>query len=173
MTETIEILRLVRDALSKSEDFPNFGSTLDDPSESLTIHIVNTDLRLVVKKESNVGTFIEDLVSKDDISRTFQESNANFDSMHNEFNRLFLECQARYMNHLLQSRGHVFLNEVYDALGFERTRQAAILGWIYKSEGMGYIDFGLHEDRNLGPTGELIEEPFLTFNVDGVIFDKI
>jgi hypothetical protein len=126
----------------------------------------------VIKPPSKVGTFVGELVSTDDISRTFDDANRNFERT-NEFNHIFLQVQQRYLNQMLQARGHMFLNDVYDHLGFERTRSGAILGWMYEGEGMGYIDIGLDSEENKPFIDDTRAEVLLTFNVDGVIFDKI
>ena len=39
-----------------------------------------------------------------------------------EFNLMFLKDQQRYANDLFKSKGHLFLNEVYDMLGIPRTQ---------------------------------------------------
>lgn len=90
-----------------------------------------------------------------------------------EMNRIFLTCQQNYMNHILHARGHVFLNEVYDQLGFERTSAGAVVGWVISETGDNYIDFGMfeaHASSFLDGTEPCI---VLDFNVDGVIYDKI
>ena len=88
-------------------------------------------------------------------------------------NRIFLQCQQNYANHLLQSRGHVFLNDVYDSLGLERSKAGAIVGWVRNGEGDGYIDFGIFEVQNSRFINQLERSIWLDFNVDGVVFDKI
>src|SRR5690606_33764203 len=61
-----------------------------------------------------------------------------------EMNRYFLTCQLNYFNHRLQAYGHVFLNEVYDALGFDRTTAGQVVGWVRDpDDGDGHIDFGI------------------------------
>lgn len=172
MNQTIKRLYEIQQVLKDSDVFPEFGSALDESDESLSITIVETGEKFLVKQPSKVGLFVEQLVSTDDISRVFDESNINFERT-NEFNRVFLQAHQNYFNQRLQARGHVFLNEVYDALGFERTRPGAIQGWMYEGEGMGYIDFGLSSEENKPFIDDVRAEALLTFNVDGVIFDKI
>lgn len=92
-----------------------------------------------------------------------------------EYNLVFLRCQQNYANDMLKSRGHVFLNEVYDMLGIERTRAGAVVGWVVSEDGDNYIDFGIYDGNEKardfvnGREGAIL----LDFNVDGVIYDKI
>jgi Family of unknown function (DUF6353) len=94
-----------------------------------------------------------------------------------EVNFIFLRAQQSYFNHLLIARGHVFLNEVYDELGFPHSQAGAIVGWRMTEdrEGDNFIDFGLFNDDQTvrdfvnGRNDSIL----LDFNVDGVIFDKI
>jgi hypothetical protein len=106
-------------------------------------------------------------------SRIFDEYNDNWKKAP-DYNQTFIKGQQNYANHLLQARGHVFLQEVYDMLGFERTKEAQIVGWV-KGEGGGdnYIDFGIYEERNINFINGHERSILLDFNVDGVIYDKI
>lgn len=95
-----------------------------------------------------------------------------------EVNLFFLKCQQNYMNDLLMTRGHVFLNEVYDRLGMDRSKAGAVVGWILSDNGStdNYISFGVFEGQSEnsrdfvnGREGAVLCD----FNVDGIIFDKI
>jgi len=95
-----------------------------------------------------------------------------------EYNLMFLQCQQNYANDKLHARGHVFLNEVYDMLGLERSKAGAVVGWILSKNGEtdNYIDFGVFKGETQsardfvnGFEGSIL----LDFNVDGVIYDKI
>lgn len=95
-----------------------------------------------------------------------------------EHNLFFLKCQQNYANDLLKSRGHVFLNEVYDMLGLQRSKAGAVVGWILseKNETDNFVNFGVFDGREQvardfvnGREGAIL----LDFNVDGVIYDKI
>jgi hypothetical protein len=77
-------------------------------------------------------------------ARFFDEGSPNFQKSA-QMNQIFIQCQQNYANHLLQARGHVFLNDVYDSLGIDRTSAGAVVGWILSDEGDNYIDFGLYE----------------------------
>lgn len=86
-----------------------------------------------------------------------------------ETNRAFLMAQQNYYNDILQVRGHVFLNEVYDALGVSRTNAGQHVGWRVDGAGDKYIDFGLYEVRNSRFIDSTEHSLLLDFNVDGVI----
>lgn len=90
-----------------------------------------------------------------------------------EYNRIFIEQTQQMFNDKLHANGNVFLNEVYDALGFERTSAGAIVGWIDNGDGDNFIDFGIYEDRNRRFVNGIEPVVLLDFNVDGVIYDKI
>jgi hypothetical protein len=92
------------------------------------------------------------------------------------YNEFFLKAQQNYANQLLQTRGHVFLNEIYDGLGVERSKAGAVVGWV-KDHGDNYVDFDIYNPFN-APDGEIepgpaIKQMMLDFNVDGIIFDII
>lgn len=95
-----------------------------------------------------------------------------------EHNLFFLKCQQNYANDLLKSRGHVFLNEVYDMVGIPRSKAGAVVGWILSkdNETDNFINFGVFDGRSErirdfvnGIEGAIL----LDFNVDGVIYDKL
>ena len=91
-----------------------------------------------------------------------------------EYNFMFLKAQQNYFNDILKVRGHVFLNEVYDTLGFERSQAGSVVGWVI-GDGDNYIDFGIF-DGDRPKAREFVngfeKSILLDFNVDGVIYDK-
>lgn len=116
-------------------------------------------------------------------SRFFDESNPMFRRDSRMLNKAFLVAQQNYLNDELILRGHLFLNRVYESLGFPHTSEGAIVGWVLRSpeemkaEGRdGYVDFGMFDVDN-DPAREFINGTnptiLLDFNVDGVIWDKI
>jgi hypothetical protein len=92
-----------------------------------------------------------------------------------EYNRIFLKCQQNYANDLLHARGHVFLNEVYDMLGLERSKAGSVVGWVLSNKGDNFVDFGVFTGQDAvrdfvnGKEASIL----LDFNVDGLIYDKI
>lgn len=92
-----------------------------------------------------------------------------------DYSEAFLRNIQNYFNDLLRTRGHVFLNEVLDQIGLERTPAGAVCGWV-KGAGDDYIDFGYMEgfirDRKLD--SDLCRKNIhLNFNVDGLIWNMI
>ena len=96
-----------------------------------------------------------------------------------ELNLMTLNQRQHYANDILKSRGHLFLNEVYDMLGIPRTKAGNVVGWIYDEKnpiGDNYVDFGIFEGnstkcRDFVNGYERVI--LLDFNVDGPILDMI
>lgn len=105
-------------------------------------------------------------------ARFFDEASPNWQK-NAELNRLFVQCQQNYANHLLHARGHIFLNEVYDMLGLERCKAGQTVGWTLGNGGDNYIDFGLYEASSARFVNGIERSILLDFNVDGVILDNI
>ena len=63
-------------------------------------------------------------------ARFFDETSDYWDR-NAEFNKMFVMRQQDYLNELLQSRGYVFLNEMYEALGMQKTQAGQAVGWVY------------------------------------------
>jgi hypothetical protein len=90
-----------------------------------------------------------------------------------ELNRMFLQHQQNYHNDILHTRGFVFLNDVYEALGLPLTTKGQIVGWMIHGDGDNHIDFGLFEARSAAFMNNQERSIILDFNVDGVIYDRI
>lgn len=130
--------------------------------------------KLQVDYEAKPG--VTDL-SKSPYAVSFDRTNRNWNDARPEYNLVFLRAQERYANHLLQTRGHVFLNDVYDGLGIDRTPAGAVVGWMRDGDD-GYIDFGLFdagspEESDYFHYYSGDTEILLDFNVDGLIYRSI
>lgn len=103
----------------------------------------------------------------------FDSSNNNW-SADEDLSMLHLKCQQQYANDILQTRGHIFLNEVYKMLGFPHTPAGAVTGWV-KGHGDDFIDFNIFDGMFEGEdeNGRTVTKWALDFNVDGVMWDKI
>lgn len=110
-------------------------------------------------------------------ARFFDEYNPNWTNDPDQ-NRWFLNKVQDQMNDRLRSVGHVFLNEVYEALGFKHSSAGALVGWIYddKDGEDNFIDFKIFDGSNFAKRAFVNgyeSSILLDFNVDGVIYDLI
>lgn len=116
-------------------------------------------------------------------SRFFDESNPNYVRNSRAMNKAFLLGQQNYFNDILVIDGHVFLNQVYKALGFPETKEGQLVGWVLRSaEQMkeekrdGFIDFGIM-DWESPAAREFVNETNPTIlinpNVDGIVYHLI
>jgi len=122
----------------------------------------------------NVKTDAEVLVDpgQSQYAVLFDESSKNWMPTH-DYNLMFLRSNQQFANDILGSRGHIFLNEVYDMLGVPRTKAGTIVGWVKGENGDNYVDFGVSEILNIDGANGRDKVILLDFNVDGVIFDQI
>ena len=164
-----EYRKRVRDEYGEGLDKHfRYGTTYDE------LPVYDENGKKTKEKEKVEKTETEMVVPNDDTCRFFDSSNPNWDK-NPTFSMMWLRGQQNILNDILHTRGHVFLNEVYDALGFPHTPQGAVLGWI-DGEGDNCIDFGLYDPnkenvrRFVNGVDNVI---MLEFNHDGVIWDKI
>ena len=108
--------------------------------------------------------------------RFFDESSVYW-SKTPEYNLTFLLHNQNWANDRLISRGHIFLNEVYEALGLPWTQAGQAVGWKHYPNnnnpvGDNYVDFGMHNIADEVSRAFINGHErviFLDFNVDGVI----
>ena len=92
-----------------------------------------------------------------------------------ELTKFTLLQQQRYANDKLKAKGHLFLNEVYDMLGAQRTKAGNVVGWIYDEKhpiGDNFVDFGIFDVNNPKAcdfVNGYEKSIILNFNVDGDI----
>ena len=87
-------------------------------------------------------------------------------------NRMFLKAQQAFANDKLQTRGHLFLNEVLDDLDLPRTPAGQIVGWT-KDGPDGYVNFRIVEVERETEDGRHEPALLLDFNVEGNIWEKM
>jgi hypothetical protein len=136
--------------------------------------VEETDEGPVVTREERIA----DIGDRSVYARLFGKETSASWNPHAEYNIMFLRAQQNYLNDKLRARGHVLLNDVYDALGLDRTKEGTVVGWVWGSkDGDNYIDFGIF-DKEMQPqhfdffTGRE-NAVWLDFNVDGLVYDKI
>ena len=108
-------------------------------------------------------------------TRYFDESSREW-VKNADYNKAFLTCQQNAANDRLRSRGVLFLNEVYDMLGFDPTPEGAIVGWVLNRNNEQYVDFGMYNGNNQGNRMFINGDnryTLLDFNVQGVVFDML
>ena len=159
-----------------------FGEGVDQQMrfglKSKEIKKKDKDGKTVKETEYYIDPDANPLNNISEYARFFDASSENF-AKDPEYNMMFLRRQQDYANEMLKSRGHLFLNEVYDLLDIPRSKAGQVVGWIYdkngNTKGDNYVDFGLY--RNDQGTRRFVNgleyNILLDFNVDGVIYDII
>lgn len=150
------------------------------PEKDLDYHLGRREV-IQETKDPETGKVVKNSVSVVDpnkvsqFAKFFDETNPNYQK-NAEYNLLFLKCQQTYANDLLHSRGHIFLNDVYDSLGIPRTKAGCNVGWAVTKDGNNFVDFGIYDILN-GQKRDFVNgyerSILLDFNVDGVIWDLI
>lgn len=120
-------------------------------------------------------TEIADIDPSSEYAKFFDESCPGW-TKDPEYNLMFLRNQQQYANDLLESRGYLFLNEVYEMLGIQRTRQGQVIGWVYDKDVIDKVNFGIYNIAN--PANRRFVNGYersilLDFNVDGDILNAI
>ena len=158
-----------------------FGEELD---KELRFNIKSKEVEETVKNEDGTETVVKktvDVVDPNTISdyaRFFDDGCTGW-TKNPEFNLMFLKQQQRYANDILKARGHLFLNEVYDMLGIDRTSAGQAVGWVYDEKnpvGDNFVDFGiydLNDERKRAFVNGSERTILLDFNVDGEIWKML
>ena len=155
-----------------------FGEELD---RELLYNIRKKEVEEVVVNEDGTQTVVKktvDVVDPNDIgyyAKFFDEYCVNW-SKNAEDNYLFLKQQLNYANEILNSRGYIFLNEVYEMLGFDTTVAGHVVGWMKNGDGQGFVDFGMYDIHNEKARDFINgreKSILLSFNPDGTIYHKV
>ena len=162
----------------RSRVIERFGENMD---RELRYNIKTQEVKdTVVDEETGKKKTVKSTVSVvdpntySDYARFFDEYCAGW-TKDAEYNLMFLRQQQNYANELLKSRGHLFLNEVYDMLGIDRTKAGNIVGWIYDEKhpfGDNFVDFGIYvldNEKARDFVNGRERSILLDFNVDGDI----
>ena len=155
-----------------------FGKDLD---RELKYNIKAKDVEEIVKNEDGTETVVKKTINvgePSEYSRFFDETCSGW-TKDAEYNLMFIRQQQNYANELLQRRGYVYLNEVYEMLGMQKSKPGHVIGWMYDElnpVGDNYIDFGIYdvydEAKRRFVNGHE-RSILLDFNVDGNIWEMM
>lgn len=132
----------------------------------------------VEKDEDGKVVHISVPTREDSLGRFFDRGLSTAWQPSSSDNGVYLRSQENFFNEQLARRGYVFLNEVYQALGFEETPEGQLLGWyVEKGKTHPRITF-ISDDWDFVSTNVVNEAVsdkaiWLDFDVDGVVFDKL
>ena len=158
-----------------------FGKELD---RELRYNIKAQEIEETVVNEDGTETTVKKTVSVvdpntiDDSARIWYEGNPGW-SKDPEFNLMYLKKQQAYATDKLRAQGYLFMNEVYEMLGYPKTAAGQQIGWIYDEKhpiGDNFVDFGLYNMTN-EQTNNFVNgyerSVLLEFNHDGNILEYI
>lgn len=158
-----------------------FGEALD---KELRYNIKTKEVEEIVVNEDGTESIVKSTVNVvdpntiDDTSRIWYEGNPGW-SKDPEFNLMYLKRQQAYATEKLRTQGYLFLNEVYEMLGFPVTPSGQVLGWIYDEKnpvGDNFVDFGIydiHNEQKIKFVNGDERSIILEFNHDGNILKKM
>ena len=158
-----------------------FGEALD---KELMYNIKVKEEEKIVVNEDGSESIAKEAVSVvdpnkiDDTSRIWYEGNPGW-TKDPEFNLMYLKKQQAWLTDKLELQGYLFLNDVYDALGFDKTAAGQVLGWIYDKDhpvGDNFVDFGIydiHNKQKIKFVNGTERSILLEFNHDGNILDLL
>lgn len=138
------------------------------------IEFVETDENGKGKKVKKAVTVVDNPMPSD-YARYFAYGEARAAEPNEDYNLFFLKAQQELANHMLRANGFLFLNEVYEMLGIDKSIAGQAVGWVYDKNtdehGDNYVDFGIQEVyRKRSDKPNDFEKVFLLdFNVDGGI----
>lgn len=137
--------------------------------------VVNEDgTEQVVKKTVNVANPDYNSI----YARFFDESCKGW-TKSPEDNLRFLKMVQAWANKKLQAEGHLYLNEVYTALGIPETKAGHVVGWIYDEVhpiGDNFVDFGIYDlynEKARDFVNGYERVILLDFNVDGNVWEMM
>lgn len=136
--------------------------------------VVDPETGEVKETKEEVLTYEGDKLSQ--YARVFDEVGSTQWTPSADHNRAFLLMEQNYFNERIHTRGYIFLNEVYERLGFRPTKAGSVVGWVYQNADYEGIDFGIFT-AHTQKAAEFLEgtEPsiILDFNVQGDILSLV
>lgn len=123
------------------------------------------------EKKVKKTVIVADPNLQSDYAVYFDSKSRNYET-NPDYNRMFLKAQQAFANDKLQTRGHLFLNEVLDDLDLPRIPAGQIVGWT-KDGPDGYVNFRIVEVERETEDGRHEPALLLDFNVEGNIWEKM
>lgn len=158
-----------------------FGEELD---KELRYNIKATQVDEIVVNEDGSETVSKKTVNVvdpnciDDTSRIWYNGNPGW-TKDPELNLMYLKRQQAWATEKLKEDGVLFLNDVYEMLGFNKTSYGQYIGWIYDEKnpvGDNFVDFGIYDIHNKQKIAFVNGDEdaiLLEFNHDGYILKKM
>lgn len=156
-----------------------FGKELD---KELRYNIKAKEVEETVVNEDGTETTVKKTVQVanpndiSDFARCFDETCAGW-TKSPEHNLTFIKNVQSWANKKLSAEGYLYLNDVYEALGFQKSKAGQVVGWIYDEKhpvGDNYVDFNiydLHDESKRNFVNGYEKSIWLDFNVDGNIWE--
>lgn len=156
----------------------------EEVEKQIRYNIKNTEVEETVVdengEEKKVKKCVEVIEHSDyrphsEFSRFFDASSPYWEK-DSEYNRMFLEETQKFFNKALRHKGIIFLNEVYEKLGFEPTKAGQVVGWVYDDRippDEYQIDFGIYNGKSENVRRFINGYEavvLLDFNVDGDVW---
>lgn len=170
-TDFLNYRKRVVDKYGKEEDF-----MLKNGLEKKLIceEKIDPETGEVKKEEKEVYEYNGDKLSQ--YARIFDEVGSTQWTPNPDRNKALLLMEQNFFNERIKTRGYIFLNEVYERLGFRPTKAGSVVGWVYNNADYEGIDFGLFsatspkvKDFMNGDEASVI----LDFNVQGDILTLV
>lgn len=168
-----EYRKRVREKYGDEEDHKLYYGVVDETHEVTT---TNSKGKKITKKE-NVAVYPNHVGSP--YARFFDEVNSRAWTNDSAYNQSFILAQERIANYNLRRNGFLYLNDVYELLGFHKTKEGQVVGWVYDKDnqvGDKFVDFGIHDVTRKGVVDFLNgyeKSVLLDFNVAGEIWSLL
>jgi hypothetical protein len=129
--------------------------------------------------EKKTVSVVDGNAIRDEFTRIFDESSRCF-VKNPERNKYFILQVENWANIKLREQGFLFMNDVYEALGFDKTPGGQVVGWVFDEKnpiGENRVDFGIFDDLYIENNKRFINGyercVVLNFNHDGNILEYI
>ena len=154
---------------------------------------LDRELKYNIKSESVEEVVVDEKGNESIVTKTVETANPNLHSSYARFfdesckgweknadmNLCYLLQAQSFANRKLREQGYLFLNDVYEMLGIQKTAAGQVVGWYYDEKhpvGDNYVDFGIYDQDNERKRAFVNGHErviLLDFNVDGDILSYI